>query len=93
MSDVEAIISTMAEYAHLLDDGHFDEWADLYLEDGELDIAGDVLHGRTAIVEYLRAGYAAGSSTHIFSLPNIRVTGDEARAVADFLFVMDDGGP
>ncbi|MEX1008665.1 MAG: nuclear transport factor 2 family protein [Acidimicrobiia bacterium] len=92
MSDVEAIIATMAEYAHLLDDGRLDEWADLYLEDGELDIAGQVLGGRTAIVEYLRTGYSAGSSTHIFSLPDIRVTGDQARAVADFLLVTNSSG-
>lgn len=91
MSDVEAIIATMGEYAHLLDDGHLDKWADLYVEDGELDIAGHMLHGRTAMVEYVRTGYPAGSSTHFFSVPNIRVAGDEARAVADFLVVTNDG--
>ncbi len=91
MSDVETIIATMGEYAHLLDDGHLDKWADLYLEDGELDIAGQVLRGRTEMVEYLRAGYPVGTSTHIFSVPDVRVTGDEARAVADFLLVTNDG--
>jgi len=91
MSDVESIIAAMGEYAHLVDDGHLEKWADLYVEDGELDVAGHVIHGRTAMIEYLSSGYAAGKSTHFFSVPNILVAGDEARGVADFLVVTNDG--
>lgn len=91
MTDEEAIRSTIAEYAHLVDDGHIEEWAELYVEDGELDIAGHVLRGRAALIEYLRGSYSDGSSTHIFSVPSVRVDGDEAVAVADFLLVKNDG--
>ena len=49
MSDVAAISSAMAEYAHLVDDGQVEEWADLFLEEGELDVGGRVMHGRAAI--------------------------------------------
>jgi rhodanese-related sulfurtransferase len=56
-----------------------------------LDIAGHVIQGRAAMIEYLRTGYPAGSSTHFFSVPNIMVSGDEARGVADFLVATNDG--
>jgi uncharacterized protein (TIGR02246 family) len=91
MTDEEAIRSTIAEYAHLVDDGQFEEWAKLYVEDGELDIAGFVLKGRAALIEYLSGSYTDGSTTHVFAVPNIRVEGDDAVAVADFLLVSNDG--
>ena len=91
MTDEEEIRSTIAEYAHLVDDGRFDEWAELYVEDGELDIAGHVLRGRAALIEFLSGSYTDGSNTHVFSVPSVRVDGDDAVAVADFLLVSNDG--
>ena len=91
MSDVAAISSAMAEYAHLVDDGQVEEWADLFLEEGELDVGGRVMHGRAAMVAYLRAEGSFGDTTHVVSAPNIRVTGDEAVAFADVLVVKHDG--
>lgn len=91
MTDEETIRSTIAEYAHLVDDGRFDEWSELYVEDGELDIAGHVLHGRAAVLEFIRGSSAERTTTHIFSVPAVHVDGDDAAAVADFLLVGNDG--
>jgi ketosteroid isomerase-like protein len=91
MTDEEAIRSAIAEYAHLIDDGRLDEWVTLYLEEGELDIGGHVLRGRAEIVSFLSGSSSQGSSTHIFSVPDIRVDGDKAVAVADFLLAQNDG--
>jgi SnoaL-like domain len=93
MSDEEAIRSLMGRYAHLVDDGRFDEWGDLFLDDAQLDVAGNVFDGRNAVVDYVRGSYGNGGLTHLFSVPDIVVEGDEARACADFLLVQNDGKP
>jgi uncharacterized protein (TIGR02246 family) len=91
MTDEDAIRSTIAEYAHLADDGRFEEWAGLYVEDGDLDVDGHVLHGRPALLDFMRASSTTGSTTRIFAVPDVRVHGDDASSVANFLVVANDG--
>jgi uncharacterized protein (TIGR02246 family) len=93
MTDEDAIRSTIAEYAHLADDGRFEEWAELYVEDGDLDVGGDVLHGRQALVDFMRASSTVGSTTRIFAVPDVRVDGNHASSVANFLVVSNDMQP
>ena len=93
MTDEDAIRSTIAEYAHLADDGRFEEWAGLYVEHGELDVGGDVLHGRQALVEFMRGSSTVGSTTRIFAVPDVHVDGDRATSVGNILVVSNDVQP
>jgi len=91
MSDEETIRSLIGRYAQLIDDGDFDEWGDLFVDDARLDAAGHVLDGRAAILDFIRSSYGGATTTHMFSVPDIVVDTDEARVATDFLLVQNNG--
>ena len=55
MTDHEAIGRVVARYCHLLDDGRWDEFAELWAEDAEFVLQGRTTTGRGAIREAIEA--------------------------------------
>ncbi|MEI8000240.1 MAG: nuclear transport factor 2 family protein [Actinomycetes bacterium] len=96
----ESIRELCARYAHAADRGHFGELADLFADDGILEIAGSEAYtGRPAIVAALtgvgvdlRAGTTVPMIRHHVSSLTISVDGpDEARSWSYFLAVTERG--
>jgi uncharacterized protein (TIGR02246 family) len=94
LDDERAIQRLMARYFHTVDDGAFDELAELWAEDAELALRGETAIGPTAIVAMIsalqtpeRRGLHAGVNAII------DVEGDTARAVSDFVFMRHEGNP
>src|SRR5262249_46899470 len=84
----------MARYCHTVDDGAFDELAQLWAPDAELALRGETAVGPAAIVAVVsdlqtpeRRGLHAGVNAII------DVEGDIARAVSDFVFMRREGTP
>ena len=94
MDDERAIQRLMARYCHLVDDGAFDELAQLWADDAELALRGETATGPAAIVAII-----AGLQTperrgiHVGANAIIDVEGDTARAESDFVFLRREGGP
>ena len=94
MDDERAIQRLMARYFHTVDDGAFDELAELWAEDAELALRGETAIGPAAIVAMIsalqtpeRRGLHAGVNAII------DVDGDTASAVSDFVFMRREGTP
>jgi uncharacterized protein (TIGR02246 family) len=96
----EAIRETIAQYAHHADAGRFAELADLFANDGVLEVRGEApLAGRTAIRDYLvGVGAALSDATtvplirhHVTSLSIDVVDRSEARAESYFLAITEHG--
>lgn len=101
LADVEAIRRTIAQYAQLMDDGRFDEWADLFAQDAEFwSIPGHHLPGgheiakiigRETIVASISSVQnrmkEAGGVIHFGGSPIVEVEGDAARAWWDFIVI------
>lgn len=94
MDDERAIQRLMARYFHTVDDGAFDELAQLWAPDAELALRGETAVGPAAIVAVIsglqtpeRRGLHAGVNAII------DVEGDIARAVSDFVFMRREGTP
>ena len=87
MTDHEALTRLIARYCHLLDDGRWDEFGDLWAPDAELVIRGDATHGRDAIranVEATQPPERRGR--HLAINVDLEVDGDRATGRCDFLF-------
>ena len=87
MTDHEAITRVVARYCHLLDDGRWDEFADLWADDAEFVLGGEATRGRDAI----RASIEATQPTerrgrHLAVNLELDVDGDRATGVVDFMF-------
>jgi len=94
LDDERAIQRLMARYFHTVDDGAFDELAELWAPDATLALRGETATGPAAIVAVIsglqtpeRRGLHAGVNAII------DVEGDTARAVSDFVFMRREGGP
>lgn len=92
MSDLEQIRNTLARYCHLIDDGRFDDWAELFTPDGTFSVLGQTYRGRDEI-----KGFIGGALTperrgkHITANSAIEVQGDTARAWSDIIFFSPAG--
>ncbi len=99
VEDKDAIRELMAEYCFRLDDGHYNDMAALFTEDGTWDTAFGRATGRAAIAELARgirarAGADRPRSAHLVT--NIVIALDDARArVRSNWIVMQSspGGP
>jgi hypothetical protein len=75
--DIEAIKQLKARYFRALDLRLWDLFASVWTADAHLEqsLTGDVVDGRDAIVEFVRAGLAPFESVHHGHVPEITVTG------------------
>lgn len=90
----EGIRRTLALYCQLCDDGRFDEWADLYVEDAEFHVMGTTHRGRAAIKAFIEKGQPPERrGKHLCANPLIDLDegGATARAVTDYVFVARAG--
>jgi len=91
----EAIRRLIALYCQLCDDGRFEEWAELFTEDATFTVMGGTHTGRPALREFMLAAQPPEArGKHATFEPVIEVSGDQARAWTDYLFVgrVGDGG-
>jgi len=87
MTDHEAIARVVARYCHLLDDGRWDEFADIWAEDAEFVLGGETTRGRDAIRASIEATQPPERrGRHLAVNVEVDVDGDEASAVVDFMF-------
>lgn len=94
MDDERAIQRLMTRYCHLVDDGAFDELAQLWADDAELVLRGDTATGPaaiTAVISELQTPERRG--IHVGANAIIDVDVDTARAVSDFVFMRREGTP
>jgi uncharacterized protein (TIGR02246 family) len=90
----EEIRATMARYAMLLDDGRFEEWADLFTEDAQFHVMGQTQHGRADIQAWItQAQPPKRRGKHVLANSLIEVDGwgGTATAWTDYIFVAQDG--
>ena len=88
MSDEEAIRRTIAQYAHFCDEGRFDEWADLYIEEATFSVLGETHEGRQTIKAWItKAQPPELRGKHVCCNSVIDVDGDQARAWTDYIFI------
>ncbi|WP_334143593.1 nuclear transport factor 2 family protein [Rhabdothermincola sp.] len=95
MTPEEGIRRTLALYCQLCDDGRFDEWADLYVDDAEFHVMGITHRGRAAIKAFIEKGQPPERrGKHLCANPLIDLDegGTGARAVTDYVFVGRAGG-
>ena len=96
-SEEEAIRRALVEYATLLDTGAWDDWADLYAEDGvhAVPAASFEVRRRANIRKWMAATYPwANTGRHMVANPLITVDGDRATAVSEVMFLLrGENGP
>ena len=93
MSDHQAIRRLTALYSQLLDDGRYDEWADLFTDDAVFCVWGNVYAGRSAIRDAIAGMQPEMPGKHVAFATVIDVDGDGDRALAwtDFVALADVG--
>src|SRR5437016_4899672 len=79
LPDIEAIKQLKARYFRALDLRLWDLFASVWTADAHLEqsLTGDVVDGRDAIVEFVRASLAPFESVHHGHMPEITVTGGQ----------------
>lgn len=93
-TDEHGIQRTLARYCQLCDDGHFDEWADLFVEDATLSVMGRTYEGRDAIKAMIvNAMPPERRGKHFLgqSVADVGIDSSLATAVTDFSFIARDG--
>jgi uncharacterized protein (TIGR02246 family) len=93
MHDELAILRVLAQYCHTIDDGAFDEFAELWAGDAEFVLRGTVTRGRDAIRDTIAAMQPLERrGRHLTMNPVVDLDGDTAHVVSDFLFFGRDPG-
>jgi ketosteroid isomerase-like protein len=89
MTDEEAIRRTLSEYCQLLDDGRFDEWADIFATDATFVPLGHLVTGRDAIRSWAYETFPDidGIGRHLTINPIVDVDGESAVAKSDVLML------
>jgi ketosteroid isomerase-like protein len=93
----EDVARTLALYCQLCDDGRFDEWAQLFMEDARFTVLGNTHTGRETIkawIEQAQPPELRGKHFLGQSVIDIDEGGDTASGVTDYTFVNGtrDGG-
>lgn len=95
LEDKDMIRETMAAYCHELDACHFANVASLFAEDGVWTTDYGEAKGRGAIEEMLRSVVPVKGEgpqrKHYITNIVIKVSGDSARSVSDYLVVRESG--
>ena len=84
----------MARYCHTVDDGAFEEFAQLWTDDAEFVLRGETFVGPAAIIGKVSERQTPElRGLHVSANVIIDVEGDTARGVSDFVFMRREGGP
>jgi len=79
---------TLSAYCHLCDDGEFDRLAEQFAPDGSFVFAGEIVTGRTALVQWFeRSQTPKRRGKHLTTNTIVDLLGDRAHAVSDFVFL------
>lgn len=92
----DAIRNTVGRYCQFLDDGRVDDVAELFAENGVLDIAafGIKQQGRAAIAAQLRQTSRPGvKGVHATFNPIIEIAGEAATGSFDYVWIDFEGAP
>lgn len=78
--DREAIRRLKHEYCYLIDDGDYEEWVDLFTDDGQFSLGETTFAGHDELYEFATERFDSVYETtaHVVSNPLIDVEGDEA---------------
>jgi 3-phenylpropionate/cinnamic acid dioxygenase small subunit len=87
MTDEECIRQVLARFIQLRDDKYFEEWIQLFTEDGVFEYGSNVLVGRTIIRENVEALLHEDRGKHLCLNSVIDLEGDSARVSSDFVKV------
>jgi len=99
IEDKDAIRELLAEYCFRLDDGHFDDMAALFSEDGTWDTAFGKATGRAAIARLAadiraRAGADRPRAAHLVTNIVIALDGARAEVRSNWMVMQNSpGGP
>ena len=86
----EGIRRTLAQYAQLMDEGRFDDLADLFTDDARFHVMGGTQEGRAAIQKWITAAQppeARGKHAILSSVIDLADDGRTARVWTDYAFV------
>jgi 3-phenylpropionate/cinnamic acid dioxygenase small subunit len=87
VEDHLAVLRVIAEYCRRCDDGRFGEFAQLFADDAQLVMRGQVAHGPdeiTATIAALQTPERRGR--HMVANTVVELAGDRASAESDFVF-------
>jgi hypothetical protein len=87
MSDRDAILQLLRDYAEHADENRFPQWADLFESDGCLEAFGRQFVGREKLERFISR---APGGKHDFDAPVIAIEGDRARVESRFRFASQD---
>ena len=91
-TDHDEIRQLLVAYCQTCDDGRFDEWADLYTDDATLTVMGTTHIGRDNLKGFIEGAQPPEArGKHFLSEPSIRVDGDTAACVTDYIFLAGRG--
>ena len=82
--DLEALTTLLADYCIRMDRGDADGWADLFTADGQFFAFGRSFDGHEGLAGLARS---APGGVHIGSQPVFEISGDDATARQNFIFV------
>jgi 3-phenylpropionate/cinnamic acid dioxygenase small subunit len=87
MDDHEKVRHALARYCQLNDDGRFDEWGELLVDDARFQFGDLVVNGREEI-KALVASFQPPEKRgrHFMGNQVIDIDGDGAEVIADFVF-------
>ena len=89
MTDEQEIRRLLAQYCHHCDDGDFGALLQLFAADAELVYGERLCRGRAEVRAFFEdlQGTAVQRGKHITANAIVDVTGDQASALSDFLFL------
>lgn len=92
-NDESQIRRLLAMYCQLLDDGHFDEWIDLFADDIEFIVMGMHKTGHEELRGFIEPSQQADArGKHMISEPWVEIaSATAATATTDFAWVSKDG--
>jgi hypothetical protein len=90
VADQDLIARTLALYCQFCDDGRFDEWGELFVEDARFTVLGQTHQGRANIQAWIEKAQPPEQRGKHFlgqSVVDIDAGGDTASGVTDYSFI------
>ncbi len=92
VSDHDEIRQLLVAYCQTCDDGRFEEWTALYVEDATFTVMGTTHTGRADLRAFIEGAQPLDArGKHFLSEPKIELDGDLARCVTDYIFLAGKG--